>query len=130
VAQHTIAFRGNGWQVFLRLVGSPRYKPSMKPTRSFRRAVIVIVLVLLALSLDAATGFNLMAAGGCITYFVVRFFAMTAGSVLAVIGLVAWLFSRFQSRQALNLITVALALAIAALLFNQAVAWIGVGCGD
>ena len=102
----------------------------MTPTRSYRRTAIIIALVLLVLGLDAATGFNLMAAGGCITFFVVRFLAMTAGSALAVIGLVVWIFSGFQSRQALNLVTVALALAIAALLFNEAVAWIGLGCGD
>jgi hypothetical protein len=103
----------------------------MKPfLRAYRRTILLVVLVLLVLGLDAATGFNLMAAGGCIGFFLVRFLAMTAGSVLAVIGAVVWVFSRFKSQQALNLILVALALAVAALLMNQAVAWIGIGCGD
>ncbi len=103
----------------------------MKPAlRAYRRTILVVVLVLLVFGLDAATGFNLMAAGGCISFFLVRFLAMTAGSVLAVIGLVVWIFSRFKSRQALNLVMVALALAVASLVMNQAVAWIGIGCGD
>ena len=103
----------------------------MKATlRAYRRTIIIVVLVLLVLGLDAATGFNLLAAGGCIGFFLVRFLAMTAGSVLALIGLVVWIFSRFKSRMGLNLMAVALALAVAALVMNQAVAWIGVGCGD
>ncbi len=103
----------------------------MKATlRAYRRTIIAVVLVLLVVGLDAATGFNLLAAGGCIGFFLVRFLAMTAGSVLALIGLVVWIFSRFKSRMGLNLMAAALVLAVAALVMNQAVAWIGVGCGD
>ncbi len=103
----------------------------MKPfLRAHRRSAVIVALVLLALGLDAATGFNLMAAGGCLGFFAVQFLAMTAGSVLALVGLVVWIFSRFQSRAALNMVAMALTLAVAALLLNQAAAWIGVGCGD
>ena len=100
------------------------------PSRSFRRNAIIAGLILLAIAADAAAGFNVMAAAGCITFFVVQLLATTAGSVLAVIGLVVWIFSRFKSRAAFRLATGALALAVASLLLNHAVAWIGLGCGD
>jgi hypothetical protein len=100
------------------------------PARTYRRTVIVVVLVLLALGLDAAAGFNLIAAAGCITFFVVQLLAMTAGSVLAVVGLVMWIVSRFKSRRALTLMTVALVLAAASLLLSHFASNIGFVCGD
>ena len=100
------------------------------PTRSFRRTAIVVALVLLALGLDAAAGFNITLAAGCISFFVVQLLAMTAGSVLAVVGLVVWVFSGFRSRQALNLVVVAAALAIASLLISHFANSIGFVCGD
>jgi hypothetical protein len=99
-------------------------------SRSFRRNAIIAGLILLAIAVDAVAGFNLIMAAGCITFFVVQLLAMTAGSVLAVIGLVVWIFSRFRSREALGLAASALALAVAALLLNHAVAWMGLGCVD
>ena len=97
---------------------------------TFRRIVPGVVLVLLALALDAAAGFNLTVAAGCIAFFLVQLLAMTAGSVLAVVGLVVWVFSRFKSRQALYLVGAALALGVASLLLNHFAGAIGFVCGD
>jgi hypothetical protein len=99
-------------------------------TRSFRRAAVIVALVLLALGLDAAAGFNITMMAGCVAFFVVQLLAMTAGSVLAVIGLVIWIFSRFRSPQALGLVVGALALAAASLLINHFAGTIGFVCGD
>jgi hypothetical protein len=99
-------------------------------TRSFRRTTIIVALALLAIGLDAAASFNITMMAGCVAFFVVQLLAMTAGSVLAVVGLVIWIFSRFRSRQALNLVAVALALAIASLLINHFSGTIGFVCGD
>jgi hypothetical protein len=99
-------------------------------TRSRLRIAAVVAAVLLVLGLDAWAGFNLTVAVGCIAFFIVQFLAMTVGSVLALVGLVMWVATRFKSRRALQLITAALALALAAVLLNQFFAWIGLTCVD
>ena len=55
---------------------------------------------------------------------------MTAGALVAVVGLVVWVFSRFRSRQALYVFAAALALGGTALLLDHVLAWIGLACGD
>jgi hypothetical protein len=100
------------------------------PGRFNRRTAIIVGLVLLAFALDAAAGFNITLAAGCIGFFVVQLLAMTAGSVLAVVGLVVWVFSGFKSRQALGLLLVAVALAAASLLISHFADTIGFLCGD
>jgi len=103
----------------------------MSPSaRSSLRIALIVALVLFALGLDAAAGFNLTVAVGCITFFIVQLLAMTVGSVLAVVGLVMWIASRFKSHNAVHLITAALALALTAFLLNQGFAWIGLTCVD
>ena len=105
-------------------------RPMSPSARTNLRIAIIAGLALLVLGIDAAAGFNLTVAVGCITFFIVQLLAMTVGSVLAVVGLVMWIASRFKSHNAVHLITAALALALAAFLLNQGFAWIGLTCVD
>lgn len=98
--------------------------------RSIRRAGAIAGLILLAIGIDALTGFSVLAPAGCVLLFIVQLLAMTAGAVLALIGLVVWVFSGFRSRQALYLVIAALALAAAGVLLDDALTWIGLACVD
>jgi hypothetical protein len=98
------------------------------PDRPLLRAAIIAGVVLVAVGIDAATGLNLMVAASCTGFFVLQFLAMTVGIVLLVAGLVIWIFSGFQSREALFIVAGALTLDVAALLLNYAAAFIGIGC--
>jgi hypothetical protein len=98
--------------------------------RTIRRAGAIAGLILLAVAIDALTGFSVLEPAGCITLFIVQLFAMTAGAIMAMIGAVIWAFSGFRSRQALSVATGALALAGAAMLLGHGLAWIGHGCLD
>ena len=99
-------------------------------TPRFRRAATIAGLILLVVGIDALTGFSLLAPASCITLFIVQLLAMTAGAVVAAVGLVVLLFSRFQSSQAFYAVAGALALGGASLLLNHALAWIGLACLD
>ena len=96
--------------------------------RSWLRGVLVAGLVLLALGLDAATGFNLLGAAGCLGYILVQFVAMTAGVLAAAGGLLLWVFSRFRNEKALHVALGAIAFIVAALVL-QNVSWLtGLTC--
>jgi len=98
--------------------------------RTIRRASAIAGLILLAVGIDALTGFSVLAPAGCITLFIAQLFAMTAGAVMAVAAFVVWAFSGFRSRQALYVLIGALALAGAAVLLAHGLAWIGLACVD
>jgi len=98
--------------------------------RTIRRAVAIAGLILLAVGIDAFTGFTLLAPAGCIVLFIVQLLAMTAGAVLAVIGAVVWALSGFRSRQALYVAIGALALAGVGVLLDNGLAQIGLVCLD
>ena len=100
------------------------------PSRTVRRGALIAGLMLLVIGIDAATGFNLIMAGGCVTLFMVQLVAMTAGTVVIVAGLVVWIFSRFNNDKALYFVFGALALNIAVFLIKNAVILSGVGCID
>ncbi len=98
--------------------------------RSRHRIALFVVLVLLALGLDAWAGFNFTVAVGCIGFFVVQFLAMTVGLVLGIVGLVTWIASRLHSRTAFLMVAGALALGLTALLLSEGFAGIGLVCFD
>jgi hypothetical protein len=100
------------------------------PSRAVRRGALIACLLLLVIGIDAATGFNLIMAGGCVTLFMVQLVAVTAGTVVIVAGLVVWIFSRFNNDKALYFVFAALALNIAVFLIKNAVILSGVGCID
>ena len=100
------------------------------PSRSALRGALIIGLIVLAVGVDAATGFNLMVTGGCITLFFVQLVAVTVGTVLIVVGLIVWIFSRFRSQQALYVVFGAVALDIVVLLLKDVVVLTGLGCID
>ena len=103
---------------------------SAATARTIRRVSAIAGLILLAIGIDALTGFSLLAPAGCVTLFIVQLLAMTAGAVMAVVGLVVWAFSGFQSRQAFCVVIGALALAGAGMLLGHGLAWIGLACLD
>jgi hypothetical protein len=85
-------------------------------------------VILLVIGLDAATGFNVMGAAGCLGYILVQFVAMTAGILTAAGGLLVWVLSRFRNDKALYVALGAFAFIVAALVL-QNVSWlIGVAC--
>ncbi len=100
------------------------------PSRAALRGALIAGLILLVIGIDAATGFNLIMASGCVTLFVVQLVAVTAGTVVIVAGLVVWIFSRFNNDRALYFVAGALALNIAVFLIKNAVILTGVGCID
>ncbi|MEJ2375253.1 MAG: hypothetical protein P8Y53_04590 [Pseudolabrys sp.] len=99
-------------------------------TRSYRRTAIITGLIVAALALDAAAGFNFLAATGCISMVLMELIAMTAVPVLAVGGAAVWIFSGFKNQQALTLAGAALALGLATYLINHAAAYVGFVCLD
>lgn len=98
--------------------------------RSIRRAGAIAGLILLAIGIDALDDFSVLAPAGCILAFIVQLFAMTAGAIMAAIGMVVWTFSGFRSRQAFYVVIGALALVGAAMLLSHGLAWIGLACLD
>jgi hypothetical protein len=79
-----------------------------------RAALIVGALVALAVAVDsAARRFEVTPPVSCILWPFAALFAIVGGLVVALIGLLIWVFSRFRSRQALILIAVAIAVAAA-----------------
>jgi hypothetical protein len=103
---------------------------SAASARTIRRVSAIAGLILLAVTIDALTGFTLLAPAGCITLFIVQLFAMTAGAVFAVIGAVVWAFSGFQSRQAFFVAIGAPVLVGVAVLLKYGLTWIGLACLD
>jgi hypothetical protein len=96
--------------------------------RAWLRGAAIAGVILLALGLDAATGFNVMGAAGCLGYILVQFVAMTAGVLAAAGGLLVWVFSRFRNDKAISIALVAIAFIVAALVL-QNVSWlIGIAC--
>jgi len=100
------------------------------PRRIALRTALIIGVIVLAVGIDAATGFNLIVTGGCITLFFVQLVAVTVGTVLIVVGLIVWIFSHFRSQEALYVVIGALALDIVVLLLKNVVALTGLGCID
>ncbi len=96
--------------------------------RPLKRGVVVAALVVLAIGLDAATGFNVALAASCVGYILLQFLAVTAGVLLAAGGLLVWIASRFKSDRALHVAAGALALIVAALLLKQVFGLIGLAC--
>src|SRR5579862_9243732 len=83
------------------------------PSRTVLRGALIAGSIVLVVGIDAATGFNLIMASGCVTLFMVQLVVVTAGSVVIVAGLVLWIFSRFKNDRALYFVVGALALNIA-----------------
>ena len=100
----------------------------MRLTGPVRRGLVIAALILLALGLDAVTGFNILMAGGCMGFIVLQLIAMTAGVLVAVAGLAVWLFSRFRSENALYAAVCALALIMATLVLRNVLDLIGLAC--
>jgi len=100
------------------------------PSRAFLRGTLIVGLIVLVVGIDAATGFNLIVTGGCVTLFFVQLVAVTVGTVLIVVGLIVWIFSHFRSEEALYVVFGALALDILMLLLKSAVILTGLGCID
>ncbi len=103
---------------------------SPAPLRRYRRPALIAAIVLIALGLDAAAGFNFMTAAGCITLVLMQLLAMTAGSVLAVGGVVVWIFSGFKNQRALTLALAAVAFGLVSFLLSHAAAYVGFACLD
>lgn len=96
--------------------------------RSWLRGAVIAGLVLLALGLDAATGFNVAVAAGCLGYILVQLVAMTAGILAAAGGLLVWVFSRFRNDKALAVAAGAIAFIVAALVMQNVSRLIGLAC--
>jgi ABC-type proline/glycine betaine transport system permease subunit len=105
---------------------SAGYKPRMRP--SVQRGAVIAAVVLLAVGLDAATGFNVMGAAGCLGYILVQLVAMTAGILVAAGGLMVWVFSRFRSDKALYVGLGAIAFIVPALVLQNVLRLIGLAC--
>ena len=103
---------------------------SAATVRTIRRVSAIAALIPIAIGIDALTGFSVLAPAGCVTLFIVQLLAMTAGAVMAVVGLVVRAFSGFQSRQAFYVVIGALALAGAGMLLGHGLAWTGLACLD
>jgi hypothetical protein len=96
--------------------------------RAWLRGAVIAAVVVLAVGLDAATGFNVTGAVGCLGYILVQFVAMTAGILAAAGGLLIWVLSRFRNDKALYVALGAIAFIVAALVL-QNVSWlIGLAC--
>src|SRR3954467_10705647 len=96
--------------------------------RAWLRGAVTVGAILLALGLDAATGFNVTGAVGCLGYILMQFVAMTAGVLAAAGGLLVWVVSRFRNDKALYVALGAIAFIVAALVL-QNVSWlIGLTC--
>jgi len=87
------------------------------------RGLVIFVVILLAVALDAATGFNVAGAAGCLGYILVQLLAMTAGILAAMGGATVWVFSRFRNDKALYVALGAIAFIVAALVL-QNVSWL------
>ena len=98
----------------------------MRP--SVLRGVVIFVVILLTVALDAATGFNVMGAAGCLGYILVQFVAMTAGILTALGGLLVWVLSRFRSDKALYVALGAIAFIVAALVLQNVLWLMGLAC--
>jgi hypothetical protein len=102
--------------------------PAPSPSRPHLRRAVLAALIFLAFGADAATGFNLTIAAGCVTFLVVQVIAMAASTALIVSGLVVWIFSRLRSERAFAFAVGGLALAVAAMLSKQVFVLIGLSC--
>ena len=101
------------------------------PARPLRRAAVIGVVALVAAAADgAAIWLGVTPPVGCFLLPLVSLFMVIGGFVLALVGALVWVFTRFASRTALIVTVVALAVAVAPELASHMLMTLGPSCGD